>query len=51
MSIGRNDPCACGGGRKDKHCCLPRQAAPTPFFGDDDRHAALRPLVNWAVAP
>ena len=21
--IGRNDPCACGSGKKHKHCCLP----------------------------
>jgi len=23
-NLGRNDPCACGSGRKYKHCCLPR---------------------------
>jgi len=24
MKIGRNDPCACGSGRKYKRCCLER---------------------------
>jgi uncharacterized protein YecA (UPF0149 family) len=23
-SVGRNDPCPCGSGRKYKHCCLGR---------------------------
>ena len=22
MSVGRNDPCPCGSGKKHKHCCL-----------------------------
>lgn len=26
MSVGRNDSCPCGSGRKFKHCCLPKQA-------------------------
>ncbi len=26
MSVGRNDPCPCGSGRKFKHCCLARQS-------------------------
>jgi SEC-C motif len=26
MSVGRNDPCPCGSGRKFKQCCLPRQS-------------------------
>ena len=25
-SIGRNDPCPCGSGKKYKHCCLPKAA-------------------------
>lgn len=25
MTVGRNDPCPCGSGRKYKKCCLPRQ--------------------------
>ena len=27
-SIGRNDPCPCGSGKKYKHCCLLKGAAP-----------------------
>ena len=27
MSQGRNDPCACGSGKKYKKCCLPRETA------------------------
>jgi hypothetical protein len=26
MSVGRNDPCPCGSGRKFKHCCLARRS-------------------------
>jgi hypothetical protein len=26
-TVGRNDPCPCGSGRKFKHCCLQKQAA------------------------
>jgi hypothetical protein len=33
-TVGRNDPCACGSGRKYKHCCLPR--------ADADRTARVR---------
>ena len=27
MSVGRNDPCPCGSGKKYKHCCLPMEQA------------------------
>jgi hypothetical protein len=30
MKVGRNDLCSCGSGKKYKHCCLPREAAPSP---------------------
>ena len=26
-SVGRNDPCPCGSGRKHKHCCLEEQGS------------------------
>ncbi|HEY8102493.1 MAG TPA: tetratricopeptide repeat protein [Burkholderiaceae bacterium] len=29
MSVGRNDPCPCGSGKKYKQCCLAREAAGT----------------------
>ncbi len=29
MKIGRNDPCPCGSGKKYKHCCLGKAAAPS----------------------
>lgn len=28
MSVGRNDPCPCGSGKKHKHCCLLKGATP-----------------------
>ena len=30
MSIGRNDPCPCGSGKKYKHCCAMRDAHAAP---------------------
>jgi predicted O-linked N-acetylglucosamine transferase (SPINDLY family) len=36
---GRNDPCPCGSGRKYKHCCFGRTAAPAP----------ARPAVQQAM--
>ncbi len=30
MKPGRNDPCACGSGRKYKHCCLPKTEVLAP---------------------
>jgi|GEM_PF-2693563 hypothetical protein len=33
MSVGRNDPCVCGSGKKYKHCCLDK----TPCQGDGGR--------------
>ncbi|MDE2491028.1 MAG: SEC-C domain-containing protein [Elusimicrobia bacterium] len=43
-SIGRNDPCPCGSGRKHKKCCLPRVSGDRPRASLTDRVAtyALR---------
>lgn len=32
MSPSRNDPCPCGSGKKYKRCCLPKEAAASPFL-------------------
>ena len=37
MTIGRNDPCPCGSGKKFKRCCAAQEAVPTVGLG-----AALR---------
>jgi Tfp pilus assembly protein PilF len=39
--IGRNDPCACGSGKKYKHCCLQRED-PKSGAGTVDIHALLQ---------
>ena len=52
-NIGRNDPCACGSGRKYKRCCYLAAAAPTlgvaamastPAVMDDHDH-----VCDWCV--
>jgi hypothetical protein len=50
MSVGRNDPCPCGSGRKYKKCCLARGEAARPegFYRDGERTSALRRLVDFA---
>src|SRR2546427_8896440 len=44
MSVGRNDPCPCGSGKKYKKCCLPRETAPV------GRTRAEEPLENHFIA-
>lgn len=39
-SPGRNDPCSCGSGAKNKRCCVPREPA--------RRAAALKQQTLWA---
>jgi hypothetical protein len=45
-SVGRNDPCPCGSGRKFKHCCIAKSAqlvaAPGADSGAAERQAKLR---------
>jgi hypothetical protein len=36
VSVGRNDPCPCGSGRKFKHCCLAKDAIGGPLTGIGD---------------
>lgn len=49
MSVGRNDPCPCGSGRKYKKCCLAREEAARPegFYRDEERTSALRRLMAF----
>jgi hypothetical protein len=44
-SIGRNEPCPCGSGRKYKKCCLATGGA-VPYTATD-RDAALQRLLRW----
>jgi len=44
----RNDPCACGSGKKYKHCCLPKEVAarqprPSPTITDPHGEPKKRP--------
>ena len=43
MSIGRNDPCPCGNGKKYKHCCLGK-ASP-----GESKRAKLITMLSLAV--
>src|SRR5262249_34480742 len=41
MKIGRNDPCPCGSGKKNKKCCLEKdlaRKAAEPFQGQVSKH-------------
>ena len=51
MSIGRNDPCPCGSGKKYKKCCLARDEAHRAQDGPRKEHfvTQLRPDVDEAV--
>jgi hypothetical protein len=44
---GRNDPCACGSGRKYKHCCLVKAEA-APHFTRADRLSAFAKLERFS---
>jgi SEC-C motif len=44
-SVGRNEPCPCGSGRKYKKCCLGTGSGGAPYTGAD-REAALQRLLR-----
>lgn len=44
MSLGRNDPCPCGSGKKHKRCCLAALASMAPAYTEGDRDEALARL-------
>ncbi|HEY3298592.1 MAG TPA: SEC-C domain-containing protein [Armatimonadota bacterium] len=44
--IGRNEPCPCGSGRKYKHCCLGREAAPSRSNPADEVNEELRQAIQ-----
>jgi hypothetical protein len=46
-SVGRNEPCPCGSGKKFKHCCLNR-AQPATGITPDDRTEALVALSRFS---
>ncbi|WP_207952036.1 YecA family protein [Pseudomaricurvus alcaniphilus] len=41
-SVGRNDPCPCGSGKKFKHCCLGKENGASPNQGAISASEALR---------
>ena len=41
-SIGRNDPCPCGSGKKFKHCCLGKESGTSPAHGVTSASETLR---------
>jgi hypothetical protein len=43
-SLGRNDPCHCGSGRKYKHCCLEKDEA-------QEREARAKAAAEAKAAP
>jgi hypothetical protein len=55
MSVGRNDPCPCGSGKKHKRCCLERdEDAARPAAGergDGPRERILEALDRWILRP
>jgi len=48
-SVGRNDPCPCGSGKKYKRCCLDR--AERVAFTRTDRESALVKLADFSMRP
>ncbi|MBS0376935.1 MAG: tetratricopeptide repeat protein [Proteobacteria bacterium] len=50
MSVGRNEPCPCGSGRKYKQCCGAHAAAPPPEAPAAVRLRALIDLLNTGQA-
>ncbi len=50
-SIGRNDPCPCGSGRKYKKCCLAAGKSRVVGFTSAERASALEKLAELAEFP
>jgi hypothetical protein len=48
MTVGRNDLCPCGSGKKFKRCCLGRDGAAARPFTETDRDSALAALARFA---
>ncbi len=49
QSVGRNEACPCGSGRKYKQCCLGQKTSVA--FTRADREAALNKLVEFSLRP
>jgi hypothetical protein len=50
-SVGRNDPCPCGSGRKFKKCCLGKSAAESGAFTAEERRSALNEVFRFSARP
>jgi hypothetical protein len=50
-SVGRNDPCPCGSGRKFKKCCLGKSAAGSGAFTVEERWSALNGVFRFSARP
>jgi SEC-C motif len=50
MTVGRNDPCPCGSGKKFKKCCLhKKEAARRPHPAPPAELRFLSPLASWCA--
>lgn len=50
MTVGRNDPCPCGSGKKYKKCCLEKQAGTVINISDAQLFSAENELISKLVA-
>lgn len=50
-TVGRNDPCPCGSGKKFKRCCLAREAPPAGAYTPGERESALEALLRFSMRP
>ncbi len=48
-SVGRNDPCPCGSGKKFKKCCLGMSGVPSGVWTSGERDSALERLMRFAA--
>jgi len=51
VSVGRNDPCPCGSGRKYKKCCLAADASPRHEPSEEVRTSAVRAVLRFGARP
>lgn len=47
-TVGRNDPCTCGSGKKYKRCCLGKEAPAPDAWTAGERDSALASLMRFA---
>jgi hypothetical protein len=50
-TVGRNDPCPCGSGRKYKQCCFGKTDTPAVAFTREERDTAWERLARFSGLP